>query len=198
MANHRRYLERKELYQKFGYDPDRELAYVLEQAGPLTGRILEAGTGKGHFALALAGAGHCFDTFDNSEDQLGFARQNLAYHGLDGQVILHLEDGAKLSFKDGSFDAVISVNMIHHLADPDRVLDEFIRVLAPAGKIVLSDFTAEGLAVMARIHASEGRAHEAGVTTLGQVEAYLKSRGFQTRQHASKIQEVLVARRETL
>ncbi|MBN1392902.1 MAG: hypothetical protein JW947_08885, partial [Sedimentisphaerales bacterium] len=57
LENHQKYSERKKLYMNFGYDIDKERSFVLEQAKPIFGKILEAGTGKGHFAIALAKQG---------------------------------------------------------------------------------------------------------------------------------------------
>ncbi|MFA6378684.1 MAG: hypothetical protein WCX16_02760, partial [Candidatus Omnitrophota bacterium] len=45
LENFKQYLERKALYKSFGYDVDQERGFVLEQAKPLKGKILEAGTG---------------------------------------------------------------------------------------------------------------------------------------------------------
>ena len=61
-VNHQRYLKRKAVYSSFGYDVDKERAFIVAKARPFYGNILEAGTGKGHFALALAKAGYSFIT----------------------------------------------------------------------------------------------------------------------------------------
>jgi len=97
-----------------------------------------------------------------------------------------------LSFKDKSFDVIFSVNMLHHLINPYKVIDEFIRVLSGAGKIVFSDFTREGLVLMDKIHASEGGKHDVGKTTLADAEEYLRNKGFKTSKVASQFQEVLI------
>jgi len=174
---------------------DKERLFVLEKAKPLNGNILEAGTGKGHFALELAKAGHRLTTFDISETEQGFAKLNLRYFGLDNLVDFRIENGENLSFKDKSFDTIISVNVLHHLSKPYKVIDEFIRVLSPGGKLVISDFTGEGFALMEKIHASEGGKHEAGDTSLSDIEAYLSGRGFKTSRVSGGYQEVLTALR---
>lgn len=186
-------MERKALYSSLGYDVDKERAFILEKALPLYGDILEAGTGKGHFALELAKAGYTFTTFDISETEQSFAKLNLRYFGLDKQVDFRIENGESLSFKDKSFDVVLSVNTLHHLANPYKVIDEFLRVLSFEGKLVLSDFTKEGLALMDKIHASEGNKHEVSKTTLTDIEEYLKEKGFRTTKTSSQYQEVLIA-----
>jgi len=191
--NHKRYLERKALYKNFGYDVDKERSFIVEQAQPLYGEILEAGTGKGHFALALAKEGCKFTTFDISEEEQGFAKLNLKYFGLDHLVDFRIENGEHLSFKDKSFDIIFSVNTLHHLANPYKVVDEFIRILSAQGKLILSDFTKEGLLIMDKIHAAEGNKHEVNNTTLFDVEKYLIQKGFKAERSKSKYQDVLVA-----
>lgn len=193
LENHKRYLERKALYSRLGYDVDKERVFILEKARPLNGDILEAGTGKGHFALELAKAGYKFTTFDISETEQNFAKLNLRYFGLDKQVDFCIEDGESLSFKDKSFDVIFSVNTLHHLIRPYKVIDELIRVLSSTGKIVFSDFTREGLVLMDKIHASEGGKHDVGKTTLADVEEYLGKKGFKIAKVASQFQEVLIA-----
>jgi len=198
LENHERYRERKAFYAALGYDIDTERAFILKEAGPLEGAILEAGTGKGHFALELARAGYRFTTFDISETEQEFAKKNLKYFGLDDRVDWRIEDGARLSFSDKSFDVIFSVNTLHHLERPHAVVDELLRVLSDKGKIVLGDFTPQGFSLMEQIHASEGGAHSAGATTLADIETYLKKKGFQAQRTRSTFQEVLVARRDAI
>ena len=54
LENHKRYLERINLYRSFGYDVEKERRFVLEKSVPLYGNILEVGTGKGYFTVELA------------------------------------------------------------------------------------------------------------------------------------------------
>ena len=193
LANHKRYLERKALYNSLGYDVDKERAFILEKAEPICGDILEAGTGKGHFALELAKAGYSFTTFDISETEQAFAKLNLRYFGLDKQVDFRIENGESLSFQNKSFNVIFSVNTLHHLTNPYKVVDEFLRVLSSEGKLVLSDFTREGLALMDKIHASEGGKHQVGKTSLADIGRYLSGKGFGVTKATGRFQEVLIA-----
>ncbi|MDD5255373.1 MAG: class I SAM-dependent methyltransferase [Candidatus Omnitrophica bacterium] len=198
LENYTRYTERKALYKSFGYDVDSERAFILEKAQPLHGEILEAGTGKGHFALTLAKAGYRFTTFDISETEQAFAKLTLAYFKLDKQVDFRIEDGERLSFKDQSFDSIFSVNTLHHLKNPYRFIDELTRVLSFKGKIILSDFTKEGLQVIDKIHALEGQKHQAGSVTLQDTRHYLEGKKFQTQAHQDTYQEIIVANRQII
>ena len=193
LDNHQKYLERKALYKSFGCDIDKERKFILEKAQPLYGDILEAGTGKGHFTLALAKEGYRFTTFDISEQEQKFAKLNLKFFGLDPLVDFRIENGEHLSFKDKSFDIIFSINTFHHLANPIKVLDELIRLLCFEGKLVLSDFTQEGMALVDKIHASEGREHTTSKTSLADIGRYLVEKGFSIDKASSKFQGLLIA-----
>ena len=194
--NHKVYLERKDLYKSLGYDVDRERDFILEQARPVFGKILEAGTGKGHFALALAKAGYQFVTFDISAAEQYFAKQNIKYFGFEKQVDFRIENGERTSFPEGSFDTLFSVNVLHHLRNPRQVIDEFMRLVSPQGKIIVADFTDEGFKIMDKIHALEGNKHEVGKIRLADVEAYLKERSFLVRNIESAYQHILIASKD--
>jgi ubiquinone/menaquinone biosynthesis C-methylase UbiE len=185
--------EREAQYLSFGYDVKKERRRILDAAGLIQGEILEAGTGKGYFSLVLAKKGHRFVSFDLSEEAREIARLHLRSYGLDSMARFVIENGESLSFKDQSFGTVFSVNTLHHLENPLKVIDELIRVLAPSGKLVLCDFSDEGFSMMEKIHVGEGSTHESGEIRLVNVESYLKGRGFETRTEKSVFQEILIA-----
>jgi len=193
LENHKQYLERKKLYQTYGFDIDEERKFVLDKAEPLYGDILEVGTGKGHFALALAKEGYKFTSVDVSKEEQDIARLNLRYLGLENSVDFRIENAENLSFKDKSFDIIFLINTMHHLKSPFKVIGEFIRVMSFEGKIVLSDFTNKGFEIIDKIHATDGRIHEKTKITLNEVKKYLRSKGFQVDQYERKFQETLTA-----
>ncbi|MEN6468869.1 MAG: class I SAM-dependent methyltransferase, partial [Smithella sp.] len=193
IENHKRYLERIALYRQYGYDIDEERNYVIEKACPFSGNILEAGTGKGYFSLALARLGFHFTTFDISATEQWYAGLNLAYHGLAGYVRFDVADLERLPYPDDSYDVIFAVNIIHHLASVEPAVNELIRVLSPSGKIVLSDFNEKGLAVLDQIHALDGRKHELGAATLREAKAVLIRHGLRIEEHRGAHQNVLVA-----
>jgi 2-polyprenyl-3-methyl-5-hydroxy-6-metoxy-1,4-benzoquinol methylase len=104
---------------------------VFDKAKPLSGNILDVGTGEGHFALMLAKGGYYFTSIDVSEDKQHIAKLNLLYFGVEDHVDFRIANAEHLNFKDGGFDVIFSINVIHHLDVPFKVIDEFIRVATP-------------------------------------------------------------------
>lgn len=47
-------------------------------------------------------------------------------------------DTTRLPFKEGSFDAVMSIFVIEHVRSPQRLLEESVRVLKPGGHLLLA------------------------------------------------------------
>jgi len=193
LENHKRYLERKKLYQSHGFDIDKEREFVLDKAEPLFGDILEVGTGKGHFALILAGEGYKFTSVDISEEEQNIAKLNLRYFGFEDYVDFKIENAEHLSFEDKSFDIIISINTVHHLKNPFNVMDELVRLVTFEGKIVLSDFTKDGFEILDKIHRTESRIHEKAKFNLHDIEEYLRREGFKIERYESKFQEMFIA-----
>jgi ubiquinone/menaquinone biosynthesis C-methylase UbiE len=198
IENHKKYLERIELYKKFGYDVDQERAFIIENSKPFSGNILEAGTGKGYFTLALARADFKFFSLDISEAEQRFALLNLMYHELQQQVTFLVANVESIPCDDGFFDVIFAVNMVHHLASVRKTCKELVRILSPSGKIVLSDFNEKGLAILDKIHEREGRRHEVSGGTLADVKAILAGHGFAVKEYQSELQDMLVAGRTNL
>jgi len=198
MTNHKKYLERKALFKSFGYDVDKERLFIIKSALPIKGRILEAGTGKGHFAINLAKKGYHFTTFDVSKKEQKYARLNLRYFDLNHYADFRIENAEYLSFKDNSYDTIFCVNTIHHFKNAYKVLDELIRVISEEGQIILSDFTKEGFKVVEKIHRLEGGLHKAGKVTLSEAGKYMRKKGFRIKKSSSRFQEVIAAHRNKI
>ena len=195
VENHKKYVERIDLYRSFGYNAEKERNIILEKAYPFGGRMLEVGTGKGYFTLALALKEYRFISVDISEEEQLIARHNVHYYGCEHCVEFRIENAERLSFKDGSFDSIFSVNMIHHLAHPFTVIDEFMRVLSLKGKMIVSDFTDEGFKVVDMIHQREEKKHEVSGNGLKSIKEYLKDNHFIIQEYRSSYQDIVVASR---
>jgi ubiquinone/menaquinone biosynthesis C-methylase UbiE len=56
---------------------------------------------------------------------------------------------------DGDFDAVVSCIAFHHFPDPEKALQEMLRVLKNNGRLFLCDMSGEG--ILARVMLAYGR-----------------------------------------
>lgn len=100
-------------------------------------RVLDIGTGPGFFAINLALAGHEVTAVDVTEEMLQYAKSNAESYGARVDFVLHR--GEFLPFKDGSFDLIVSRNVIWNLEYPEQALEEWERVLAPGGRMIYFD-----------------------------------------------------------
>ncbi|KRE48739.1 class I SAM-dependent methyltransferase [Paenibacillus sp. Soil522] len=99
--------------------------------------VLDVGTGPGLLALQLAEQGHRVTGIDLSSEMLRIARSKAEAIGLSCTFIEG--DAQLLPFPDGSFDAVVSRNVLSGLSCIACALTEWGRVLRPGGKIVVMD-----------------------------------------------------------
>ncbi len=192
LENHERYRDRIKLFKSFGYNIDEERDFVVKNSQQIEGKILEVGTGKGHFAIALAQKGYQFTTVDVSAEEQKFAKMNIQYLGLLDKVNFVIANAERLRFPDNSYDVSFGINLIHHLSQPLNVIDEFIRVTEPNGKIILSDFTKEGFKIIKELHKSEGKIHDSGNCTLNEIAEYLLSKKLQIKKVRSNCQELMI------
>ena len=187
------HLARRAVYKKYGCDPEGERWFVIEKALPLEGKILEVGSGQGYFAIGLAERGYRLTGIDPCADDIDVAKWNLERTGLSSMVDLRIASGEKLSFPDRSFDAIFSVKVFHHLTSPFKIVDEMIRVLAPEGKIVISDFSDEGFSIAEKVHAELGGVHERLGVSLFEVKKYLVDKWLGVQHERTRCQETLIA-----
>ena len=71
--------------------------------------------------------------------QLGAERTRAA--GIDN-LLLQEGDAEALPFTDASFDVVCCRSSVHHFVNPQRAVDEMVRVTRPGGRVVLLDVVA--------------------------------------------------------
>jgi SAM-dependent methyltransferase len=105
-------------------------------AAPLCGqrRVLDAGCGVGYGTTRLAAAAASAVGVDIDANAISYAREHYGAPNLSFEVM----DVGALAFADASFDAVCSFETIEHVDNADRVLAEFVRVLAKDGVLVVS------------------------------------------------------------
>jgi len=119
-------------------DPDRfyaELAAdsvrLLAGYADLADRVvLDVGGGPGYFADAFRAAGAHYVGVDPDTGELSARGEPAA-----GMV---RASGMALPFATGALDVCYSSNVLEHVPDPDRMLDEMVRVTRPGGTVFVS------------------------------------------------------------
>jgi SAM-dependent methyltransferase len=104
-------------------------------------RFLDLGCGPcGPLAFIAGQAGcHCSGA-DLSREALAAGRSRAVSLGLDRLITLHQTDlNELLPFVNGSFDAVMSLDVMVHLRDRLGVLREVARVLVSGGRLLFTD-----------------------------------------------------------
>lgn len=93
-------------------------------------RILDLGCGAGSVSEALVQRGHLVYGLDLMEEAIRRATRR----GLIAQVY---DVNRGLPFEDGCFDCVLALDILEHLLDPMRVLQEIRRLLAADGYAIV-------------------------------------------------------------
>lgn len=108
--------------------------FVVDRCPPGDG--LDVGCGTGVLAERLAHRGFRMTGVDPSPGMLGVLRRRTsAVAAVEGP-------GDALPFSEGSFDLVMCVAVMHHVAEPGPVRDtlaEMVRVVRPGGRVLVWD-----------------------------------------------------------
>lgn len=116
------------------FAPGRAAAIAAaEQVG---GRILEVGVGTGISLPAYARTNR-ITGIDISAAMLRKAQERVREFRLDNVEALAVMDAANLAFPDAAFDVVVAQFVITAVPEPDKTLDEFVRVTRSGGEIIL-------------------------------------------------------------
>jgi len=106
-----------------------KLRYCLDDLRKIKGSVLEVGCGAGMFALAikkhLPALSVCGCDIDERAINLAKERET--------RVDFRFGDVYKLPYESASFDAVVSFDVLEHLEEPNKALDEVRRVLKAGG-----------------------------------------------------------------
>lgn len=105
------------------------------------GLTLDIGTGPGDIPILMASQrpGGLFVAVDAAWEMLKLARRRIQDRGLGERIVLHQADAKWLPYSTGSFDAVFSNTILHHIPAPVDLLREAWRVLKPGGLLLIRD-----------------------------------------------------------
>lgn len=149
----------------------RQRTVALAQVQPGEA-ALDVGCGTGTLLLDVArqvGTTGRVAGVDPSQEQIARARAKAARRGLSIEFQIGVIE--QLPFPDQTFDVVFSTLVMHHLPAPlkRRGIAEMARVLKPAGRLILADFThqADRKGRAAHVHAGGSRMHELAALVSG-------------------------------
>jgi phosphatidylethanolamine/phosphatidyl-N-methylethanolamine N-methyltransferase len=102
------------------------------------GSVLEVGIGTG-LALAYYAPTVQVTGIDLSADMLREAHVYARKLGLRNVAGLHQMDARAVSFPDASFDHVAAMHIMSVVPEPERVLDEMVRLCRPGGSVLIAN-----------------------------------------------------------
>ena len=121
--------ERVSLEKSDNYVFQRSVLAYHRAAELVSGDILEIGTGSGYGVEVIAPKATRYITIDKHLPQNPLQLDNVEYYEMEVPPI---------DFESGSFDAVVSFQVIEHIEEDIDFVREVARVLRPGGKFVVS------------------------------------------------------------
>jgi 2-polyprenyl-6-hydroxyphenyl methylase/3-demethylubiquinone-9 3-methyltransferase len=115
--------------------------------------VLDLGCAGGFMAEALARRGAQMTGIDPAADAIQAARAHARTSGL--RIAYDVGVGESLPYDTASFDAVVCVDVLEHVADLNRVLSEVARTLRPGGVFLFDTINRNPLARLATITVAE-------------------------------------------
>ena len=113
--------------RRFGrYLEDLEASIFLPLVDPVSTTVLDLGAGTGKLTIPLLLESKGVIASDTSSEMLGVAKVKANDLGLEIKAVVC--DARQLSFKDGTFDCVVSSRTLMHLGDWRKGLQEICRV----------------------------------------------------------------------
>lgn len=103
---------------------------------PAGSRILDAGAGEQQykrFCSHLNYVAQDFDQYDGEGNSKGLQQGNWTQSNLD-----IISDITAIPKPDASFDAIMCVEVLEHLPEPIKAIQEFSRLLKPGGYLILT------------------------------------------------------------
>lgn len=119
----------------------RDVVRTATKLTPVTGCVLDVGTGFGMLAITLArmNADVKVTGLDLSQEMIDAGRSLIERRGLSKRIFFTRADAKEMPFPDDSFDAVISYGSLHHWLEPEQVFNEINRVRKPTGMVYVAD-----------------------------------------------------------
>jgi SAM-dependent methyltransferase len=162
------------------YDRNLELCLnlVVKRVGSRNQiKLLDLGCGTGRFAIPFAyQIGYSVTAIDNSKEMIEKARQK----DTDSRIDWLVRDVTNLKFAASSFDVIFMSHLLHHLDNPQALIQKCYQILKPNGIIINRYGALEHVR-----HDPEHRffpealeLDERRCPTINQVEVWIQNAGF--------------------
>jgi len=113
----------------------------LLSLGVRLGRVLDVGTGPGLIPIELCRRAPALrvDAIDLASHMLALAGRNVTRAGLADRIVLARVDAKATGHDDGTYDAVVSNSIVHHIPEPAMVFREMWRLVRRGGALFVRD-----------------------------------------------------------
>ncbi len=154
------------------------IQYFMRSSSPF---VLEIGTGQGLGAIYLAEKlkGSRFVGIDVEHDMVAAAIETIARKGFQDRIKVEWGDALSLNFPDSTFDAVVSITVLHHVPGYEKAIVEVARVLKPGGLLLIVDFDFKA-SILPRFEILFG--NPASIFSWNEMSETLDKAGFETKK----------------
>jgi predicted NodU family carbamoyl transferase/2-polyprenyl-3-methyl-5-hydroxy-6-metoxy-1,4-benzoquinol methylase len=174
-------------------------ARLLNEQIPYDARVLEVGCGTGQLTNFLAIAHRSVLGVDVCLNSLRLAQNFRSAHGIARATFAQM-NLFRPGLKDGFFDVVISLGVLHHTADARRAFDRVCRLVKPGGHVVVGLYNTYSRSLHYARRALVRRAgwtgrwldpHFGRVTGAGKSEAWFQDQYHHPHETCHTLDEVL-------
>ncbi len=122
------------------FDSERRLPF-RPTGDQQTLSVLDVGTGTALIPIELCRRDVLWRVIaiDLAAEMLKLAELNITRAGLASRIQAEQVDAKHMPYDMGSFEAVISNSIVHHIPEPRTVFAEMLRVLRPGGVLFIRD-----------------------------------------------------------
>jgi ubiquinone/menaquinone biosynthesis C-methylase UbiE len=130
------------------------------------GPILDVGTGTAQIPIEFCrqSPGGEIVAIDLADHMLALGRANVRKTGFEERIRLEKINGRQMPYSDGSFGAIMSNSIVHHIPDPKLVFAEMMRVAAQGATLFVRDLLRPAdrqlLDVLVATYAGEDNEHQ--------------------------------------
>lgn len=171
-------------YDRFMHSNERlydQIAREIKKRLSRNMHVLELACGTGLISCRIAGGVKSLEATDFSPEMIAKAKEKPNSYRLRFSV----QDATNLPYADQTFDAVVIVNGLHIMPNPQLALREIRRVLKPGGVLIAPTFVhGEGAGVRLRARILElAGFHAYFQWTADELIAYVTSHNFTVNRH---------------